>query len=456
MLNYSKLFVNAGRKNLQLNNIFEMAENSQLYILFVDLPNAFDGVPREDLWRLLQHHLGVPVHIISMLKSIYSGMQTRVCDPCGALSPPFDMGTGVRQGSVEGLFLFLLYFAFVIKVWKQRCIQRLGHEPGVSWVSTEDGSLREPARIRAASTRSHLFNNSVFADDTAIWTDNWDDFQVMSEVLASTLRDLGSELNAGKTEWMEVPSITPRIDRAPLPGCRLLRILGSPIAKCAEFCYLGSLVGCDKTCGTAADVQRRCALGHAAFGKLRHVRRSSETSRSTKARLLMACVSTVLLYGSESWTPDFDPGLDPQVAQCLDVFCTPCSAAALSACSRPTFGQQCSTSTTWCSQPSHYVASTRLQVAWTCCSYVSSSYPSCSALYTGPFSQQLNLVLSLITILVVLVCGCKASLVIVQLYGHALRRTSWRGNIRSTHAKLKLLADMVLLFAAMDNQQWLQ
>ena len=75
--------------------------------------------------------------------------------------------------------------------------------------------------------------------------------------------------------------------------------------------------------------------------------------------------------------------------------------------------------------------------------------------HTGPFSQQLNLVLSLITILVVLVCGRKASLVLVQLCGHALRRTSWRGNIRSTHAKLKLLADMVLLFATMDNQQWL-
>ena len=61
-----------------------------------------------------------------------------------------------------------------------------------------------------------------------------------------------------------------------------------------------------------------------------------------------------------------------------------------------------------------------------------------------PFSQQLNLVLSLITILVVLVCGCKASLVLEHLFGHAWRRTSLRGNIRSARVKLKLLADMVL------------
>ena len=95
----------------------------------------------------------------------------------------------------------------------------------------------------------------------------------MSEVLASTLRDLGSELNAGKTEWMEVPSLTPQIDRAPLPGLAVVCFESwAPLSlKCAEFRYLGSMVGCDKSCGIAADVQRRCALGHAAFGKLRHV-----------------------------------------------------------------------------------------------------------------------------------------------------------------------------------------
>ena len=205
------------------------AEDSQLYILFVDLSKAFDGVPREDLWRLLQHHLGVPVHIISMLKSIYSGMQTRVCDPCGALSPPFDMGTGVRQGSVEGPFLFLLYFAFVIKVWKQRCMQRLGHEPGVSWVSTEDGSLREPARIRAASTRSHPLQQPRSLQMTqpfGLITGMTSRLCLKSLHLLLGTLDLNSMLV--RREWMEVPSITPHIDRAPLPGCRVLRILGCP------------------------------------------------------------------------------------------------------------------------------------------------------------------------------------------------------------------------------------
>ena len=46
------------------------------------------------------------------------------------------MGTGVRQGSVEGPFLFLLNFACVIKVWKQRCIQRLGHEPAMVFLGS--------------------------------------------------------------------------------------------------------------------------------------------------------------------------------------------------------------------------------------------------------------------------------------------------------------------------------
>lgn len=64
--------------------------------------------------------------------------------------------------------------------------------------------------------------NSVVADDTAIRTDNWNDFHVMSEVLALTLHALGSELCASKIEWMEIPGMYAHVDIAPLPGCCIL------------------------------------------------------------------------------------------------------------------------------------------------------------------------------------------------------------------------------------------
>ena len=140
----------------------------------------------------------------------------------------------------------------------------------------------------------------MFADDTALISSNWDEFQIMASEMATCLQGLGCDLNLLKTEWLEVPSFSPRRDQAPLPGCRILRINGMEIAKCGVFRYLGSMLS-EQDAGSTVDISRRCGLAHAAFGKLRHV--WTPTVRySTKARLLLACVTPVLLYGSETWS----------------------------------------------------------------------------------------------------------------------------------------------------------
>ena len=67
------------------------------------------------------------------------------------------------------------------------------------------------------------------------------------------------------------------------------------------FCYVGSLVDIDKSMGIHEDVRKRVAAALAAFGLLQHVWRSKRISLTTKARMLMVCVSTVLAWGAESW-----------------------------------------------------------------------------------------------------------------------------------------------------------
>ncbi|CAE7942456.1 unnamed protein product, partial [Symbiodinium sp. KB8] len=275
--------------------------SNSLYVLFIDLTRAFDAVPRAFLWTLLQRKLGVPAHVVDLPKAIYTGMTTRVCGQRGQLSTSFQMSTGVRQGSIEGPVPFLLYFAVVLKVWRKRCDDALGPNHGVPWQSVIDGTLRLPTHLRRCASREHCFRDSVFADDTAIFATNWDDFCQMSELFHRTLSDMGGLLNAGKTEWLELHSFVGVPDIAPLPGTKILTIAGQH-SKTAQFKYLGAVLGVDRTCGIDADVRRRVSLAHAVFSKLRHLWRARENSLKTKSRMLLSCVAAVLLYSSDTWS----------------------------------------------------------------------------------------------------------------------------------------------------------
>ena len=95
-------------------------------------------------------------------------------------------------------------------------------------------------------------------------------------------------------------------DAAPLPGRKILWINKVAIPKTAEYRYLGSMLGIDDSLGIKRDIGRRVSLAHAAFGQLRHVWRSRQLSLRLKRELLLSCVSSVLLYGSELWTLDAD------------------------------------------------------------------------------------------------------------------------------------------------------
>ena len=104
----------------------------------------------------LQRKLGVPAHVVDLLKAIYTGMTTRVCRQRGQLSTAFQMSTGVRQGSIEGPVLFLLYFAVVLKVWRKRCDDALGPNHGVPWQCVIDGTLRLPTHLRRCAAGTSL------------------------------------------------------------------------------------------------------------------------------------------------------------------------------------------------------------------------------------------------------------------------------------------------------------
>ena len=104
--------------NLQIFTLKQIFEKSweyakDLFACFVDLEKAYDRIPRDKLWRVLQEY----GQLLQAIKSFYC--QPEVCVRVNRMqSKPFRVGVGLRQGCVLSPLLFIIYMN-----WIDRCSQ---------------------------------------------------------------------------------------------------------------------------------------------------------------------------------------------------------------------------------------------------------------------------------------------------------------------------------------------
>ena len=75
-------FRKARETRVQIANISWIIEKARqfqknIYFCFIDYAKAFDCVDRNKLWKILRE-MGVPVHLTSLLRNLYSGQQTTI------------------------------------------------------------------------------------------------------------------------------------------------------------------------------------------------------------------------------------------------------------------------------------------------------------------------------------------------------------------------------------------
>lgn len=261
--------------------------NDSLFVLFVDLRKAYDSVPREALWQVLER-CGVPPRMLSVVKSLHQGMQAEV-RVGSSLSESFEVRNGLRQGCTLAPTLFNIYFSAVVASWKYDCT-----EAGVD-VLFHHG--RKLVGDRTAKSRLSVVRvtESQFADDVALYAGSRGSLQSVAEKFVAGASKWGLTVSIPKTKGMALGEGLADEDVAPLV------VESGEIEMVEHFTYLGSILS--SSGDVMQDVKARIGKASRVFGYLRSAVFGNPTlSIPTKRVVYKATVLAVLLYGAETWT----------------------------------------------------------------------------------------------------------------------------------------------------------
>lgn len=135
-----------------------------------------------------------------------------------------------------------------------------------------------------------------FADDVALPSTTRQGAEDAMVKYIEVAAEFGLTVSIPKTKLMVTGRQATADDRAPI------LVDGGAIESVPEFPHLGSVVSA--TGRVKPDVDQRVARASRAFGALRKpVFNNRDLKLETKRKIYQACVLSVLLYGSESWTP---------------------------------------------------------------------------------------------------------------------------------------------------------
>ena len=139
-------------------------------------------------------------------------------------------------------------------------------------------------------------NECQFADDAALLTTSKRGAEQVTNEYMHVAKNFGLTLSIVKTKVMAVGREVTSEDRTPM------KLGEEEIQSVNEFPYLGSQA--DSSGRMAMDMERWISQASKAFGALRKpVLLDHNLKISTRRKVYQACVLSVLLYGSECWTP---------------------------------------------------------------------------------------------------------------------------------------------------------
>jgi hypothetical protein len=198
-------------------------QEHELYLVFIDFKKAFDRVPHEVMWRIMEHY-GMQPKIVALLRELYNRAESAVIvgqDTTGW----FKQTVGVRQGCILSPDLFNLCLEHIMR-------------------AALDKREEENAGAKIGGL---VLNNLRFADDISLIAEQLQQAQALLESIDKEALRYGQEISDTKTEWMRVRREADE---------RNEQIL-LPLQEVTSFKYLGGTI--TTNCDTVKDISIRTA-----------------------------------------------------------------------------------------------------------------------------------------------------------------------------------------------------
>jgi hypothetical protein len=269
-------------------------KNVSIFMLFIDLMKAYDCIDRTLLWLILAK-IGVPEKMINVIRAFHDGMQAVVRLEGGALSKPFDVSGGLRQGCVLAPVMFNIFFAVVLQVAVSRFdADVIKDHIDIKCRMDDSDPLDSSTRTKALKTFISKLWSMLYADDAGIASRTQESLSKMMEVIVTTCAEFGLTVSEKKTESMYIAT------RSGETVKMTIKAAGQEYKQVDRFPYLGGIFS--EAGGISAELSRR---KQRAFGKMRKYSRVLFDQRHIwlrlKVSILKSEVIETLLYGCMTW-----------------------------------------------------------------------------------------------------------------------------------------------------------
>ena len=246
-----------------LKQIFEKSweYGKDLFACFIDLEKAYNRVPRDKLWKVLQEY-GVNGQLLRAIKSFDCRPDACVRVNVKQLKP-FHVGVGLRQGCVLSPLLFIVYMN-----WIDKCSQADEY----------------------ATIGNCKISRLLFADDLVLLSSTESGLQRALNSFADACYTAGMKISTTKTEVLHLSRN---------PNQCVLQVNGATLKQVEKFKYLGVTFTSDGR--QDEELNTRIGKASAVMRALHYlVVVKRELSKKAKLSVFKAVFVPILTYGHES------------------------------------------------------------------------------------------------------------------------------------------------------------